>query len=1005
MKRGCAYRLILLLTLIQVCFTAFAQIAENKFSDRFESAKKLYNSGVYYAAEQAFDALGKDTYNLENLSRSEVEAYKVLCAIALDRVNIDGLVKNFAVYYPNSPELGMVKFALATHYFDKTDYSKALTVYETIHPKHLYKSSRLEYTFKKAYCNTRVGNYNASAEGFKEIIDSEFSQYTFPSLYYLGYVYYLDKRFAQAIPLFDRASKDSRFEIMSLYYAAESRFMLRDYDYIIEHGPALCGRLESDLQVNMNRIISESYYAENLPEKAKVYFDAFSQSGTSLSRKDQYFAGILSYSLKSYNAAIESFSHVVGVNDSLCQNANYYSANSYLQTKNKLAALSAFKMASEADFDEVIKEDAMFNFAKLSFDVNSDISQFRRYQELYPKSGKEDEINSYMAASFLIRKDYRSAVDVLTTIKKLSSESSANLQKAAFFRAMQLIENKGYRSAVPMLELSVRYGDNNQMLNNLAQFWLAECYYRNDKYDKAVEMNINLINIPSFRRTREYPDAIYNLAYCFFKKGDFASAQTWFSKYVDAQLQSKTFEKDAKIRLADSYFMQKAYADAAPIYENVYTAYLSSEDVYPALQGAISYGLIGNDTKKISILRMVTKNNQDAPLYPQALFELGRTYVQRGSDSNASECFNTLLTRAQDSTFFSKSLLELAMINSNKSNYDKAIGYYKRIIEEAPLSPEVQDAISGMESIYQTLNRPEEFLSYLDGWGMSNVKTADEKELMRFNAAEQIYLSGNYPAAMNALQSFLSAYPSGSKSAQACFYFAESLKATGRMEAASDAYLQVMKMGEGAFSEAATNNYAKISYDLEHYTKAIEAYETLSYIAKTDKMKDAAYAGRMRAYFGDKQYDKALKDAQRIQNIKGVSESMLREAKFIMAKSYMVIGDRDLAKPIIEALSKDSDDAIAAEGKYILILDAYDAGDFVSVENKVYAFSDMGTSQLYWLAKSFIVLGDSYADREEWTQAKATFESVEKGYKPSSDGDDVLDQVDMRLKKLKSMGK
>src|SRR5574344_1845270 len=139
MKRGCAYRLILLLTLIQVCFTAFAQIAENKFSDRFESAKKLYNSGVYYAAEQAFDALGKDTYNLENLSRSEVEAYKVLCAIALDRVNIDGLVKNFAVYYPNSPELGMVKFALATHYFDKTDYSKALTVYETIHPKHLYK--------------------------------------------------------------------------------------------------------------------------------------------------------------------------------------------------------------------------------------------------------------------------------------------------------------------------------------------------------------------------------------------------------------------------------------------------------------------------------------------------------------------------------------------------------------------------------------------------------------------------------------------------------------------------------------------------------------------------------------------------------------------------------------------------------------------------------------------------------------------------------------------------
>ena len=70
------------------------------------------------------------------------------------------------------------------------------------------------------------------------------------------------------------------------------------------------------------------------------------------------------------------------------------------------------------------------------------------------------------------------------------------------------------------------------------------------------------------------------------------------------------------------------------------------------------------------------------------------------------------------------------------------------------------------------------------------------------------------------------------------------------------------------------------------------------------------------------------------------------------------------------------------------------------VENKVYAFSDAGSGQVYWLAKSFIVLGDSFVERDEYEQAKATFESVRDGYTPSGNEDDVMDNVEMRLRKL-----
>jgi hypothetical protein len=82
----------------------------------------------------------------------------------------------------------------------------------------------------------------------------------------------------------------------------------------------------------------------------------------------------------------------------------------------------------------------------------------------------------------------------------------------------------------------------------------------------------------------------------------------------------------------------------------------------------------------------------------------------------------------------------------------------------------------------------------------------------------------------------------------------------------------------------------------------------------------------------------------------------------------------------------------------MLIQDAYDSGDFKAVEDLTFKFSDSKTPQSYWLAMSFIVLGDSYAERDNFNQAKATFESISDNY--TNKNDDILDQVKLRLKKL-----
>ena len=341
------------------------------------------------------------------------------------------------------------------------------------------------------------------------------------------------------------------------------------------------------------------------------------------------------------------------------------------------------------------------------------------------------------------------------------------------------------------------------------------------------------------------------------------------------------------------------------------------------------------------------------------------------------------------------------MINSNSHKYEQALSYYKRVIEEKAISEEGESALAGLENIYRIQNKAEEFFAYLENVGLSTVKSADEKENMIFNSAQQIFLSEDYPAAISALTSYLEKYPHGANSLQGMFYIAESLNKLGKAEQAADQYLKVMKSGEGAFTEIATLNYGKLSYQLQKYTEAAKAYETLEQIAKLGNNKSEGTIGKMRSLYKCNDTDGAISASENVLALNDIPKETKREAMFIKGKALQVKEERDMANKMFAQLSKEPADAYGAESAYILILDAYDSGNFTQVEELTFKLSDSSTPHTYWLAKSFIVLGDSYAERDEMEQAKATFESIKENYTPAGAEDDVIAQVEKRLNKLK----
>ena len=102
----------------------------------------------------------------------------------------------------------------------------------------------------------------------------------------------------------------------------------------------------------------------------------------------------------------------------------------------------------------------------------------------------------------------------------------------------------------------------------------------------------------------------------------------------------------------------------------------------------------------------------------------------------------------------------------------------------------------------------------------------------------------------------------------------------------------------------------------------------------------------------------------------------------------------------LKVLSEEPSTDEGAEAAYLLIQDQYDRAAFDGISEKVYAFSEKAGGQNYWLAKAFIVLGDTFAEQGNLAQARATFESIRSGYTSTGVQDDVLDQVALRLNKL-----
>lgn len=965
-------------------------------SKEFKEALRLYDRGMANRSSIVFDRLARMN------SDADAEGYAVLADIVSGTPGYVSMMETYLAKHPHTALSFKMRYQHAMNLFEAENYEEAGKILSDIDRKRIDKGQVDEYIFKAAFCALENGDKDQAKELFEEIDLRPVSDFTAPSRYLLGIVAYEDKDFQKAIDWMDEASEDSRFKTMAEYYIFECRFMLKDHEFVLANGDAMYAAVPKERKAHLARIISESCLVLGDVDKARKYYElAGAGADVENNRSDWFYSGSVLYAVDDYEGAIRNYSNMTDRTDSLGQIANYHLGYSYIQTKNKVAALDAFKDAANVLHDPELTEDAFFNWAKLAFDLNDDTSVFNAYIDAYPAKEQEQRINSYIAVAALHDRDYEAAVNAYDKIDELDEYMVLNYMKANYLRANQLVKSGSYRLAIPCLKAAAYYSDRSSRFNQLSRFWLAESYYRNDQYKDALTTYTDLYNISALYGQEEHDLLPYNIAYCHFKNEDYAAALKWFGEYLNDPY--ATYRKEALVRSADCYFVNKDYKKACEMYENVIKGYADTSDMYPYYQAAVAYGLLKKPAKKIEVLSNVMKASPDAEFYAESLYELGRAYVAAYEDDKAQECFRLLADNVKDATYVARAYLEMGSLARNQSQYNEALKYYKTVVEDMPMSGYAEDALAAIESIYQIRNKPEEYIAYIEKIGKGDSKTADEKEDMIFNSAEQIFLSENYQKALVALDSYLEQYPDGRNAYKADFYKAESYRLLGKFEQACDCYRKVIEGGEGSFVELSMLNFSDISFRLERWEDAYGGYSSLYSAALLENNKSTALSGMMRSAYRGHDWNEAIKNADKVMFDSRTTPALHTEAQYVKAKSYLASSRRDEAFAILEKLAEDVTGQYGAEAAYLLILDSYDKGDFEEVENKVFAFSDAGSPQVYWLAKSFIVLGDSFVERDELAQAKATFESVRDGYEPQTADDDVKDNVEIRLKKLEEM--
>ncbi|HUH19266.1 tetratricopeptide repeat protein [Albibacterium sp.] len=983
------------------------QSAWQEIDKAYKSGMELYERGKYVAAAKQFDkvettrirsVIQEDEQAQVSLLKEKARFYQAVCALEVGNKDAEDLFMKYIKDYPTSSNTKAAYYQVGRSYFAQTNYDKAIEWFEKLDGTALTGSESSEYRFKLAYSYFKKDR-NSEAKPMFERLKNERSAYNESAIYYYAYLAYLDGEYKTALSEFERLKGSKQFENSYPYYIASLYYLDGRYDDVLAYAIPILETTNQESETDLFRIVGATYFSKGDLANSKIYYDKYqaADQGKTQSNQDTYNIGYIAFKNGNNEKAIAEL-------EKLDQPEAYYQAgmitlgDAFLKAKNKESARNAFFRASKLDFDPQLKEEGALNYAKLSYELEFHqvaLEATQEYLRTYPTSTKINEAKTLLAEILLSTKNYNDAVDILETIANRSPEANAAYQKVTYFRGLEHYNERAFENAISLFMRSESHPIDPE-IQALATYWKAEAMYEVRKYGEAVVNFDRFLRYPAAKSTSVYNYANYALAYAAYRNSSFSTAANYFERFLASGDADVNTRNDAIARLGDSYFSLRSYDRALAQYNKLITSKASSED-YALYQRGIIQGLQGQVDTKIATLLDLQQKFPNSNYSDDAAFEIPYSHFLRGDYDVAITGLQQMVEDYPRSSYVPRALVTIGLVHYNNKENDEAIGIFKRVVDEYSTTDEAKLALKSIQNIYIDNGDAQGYLSYALSTNIGDLTTA-EQDNITFQAANGLFVRGEFAAAVEAINAYFDKFPKPIQEKFARFIRAESLWRTGKPTEALHDYNIILNDWTSPYTERTLLSVSELHLQLKQYNEAVATLKKLELTADYKANYGFAINNLMLCYFMMGDMDEALKYANFVIGYEKSSQEEVAKAHLFAGKAYLAKDDKASAKKEFDLAAKGSQTIVGAEAKYNYGQLQFDEKGILAAQKTAFDLIKNMPSYDYWVAKSFILLADTYVALKDDFQAKSTLESIIENYEKKDD--DIIPEATKRLDQI-----
>ncbi|MEZ4960814.1 MAG: tetratricopeptide repeat protein [Saprospiraceae bacterium] len=967
----------------------------------YKKGEDFFNQGLYgYAITEYKSAIDQllpvNEPQWEHLKmRAELGYAK--SAVRLDLPDGEKLILDFIRKYKPDPLASLALLEVANYFFNAKKYDKALEFFQQINPRDLSKQQRDELYFKMGYSQFVQKNFREAEANFLQIKDTQ-NEYFYPANYYYGLCKFFQTKYTDAIKSFRLVERSTEYKPHVPYYITQIYFAQRDFDQVIAYAePKLNDRSLRNIN-DMNQLVGQAYFEKGDYAKALPYLEKHGESSGRMTETEFYQLAFTQYKMGKYKSAADNFEELNAVNSLLGQTALYYLGDTRLKLNDKVAARNAFSAASRMNFDADIQENALINYAKLSYELKFDRDALNALQQIRTSSKYYNDAQTLMSEIFVNTRNYDQAISTLEGMPNKTPKLKEAYQKVLYLRGLQLYRDGKYANAKDLLVKSVNNSVSSET-KALSLYWLGDIAHQEKDYNKSIDYLNQFLALA--KTQKDLPDessvftANYLQGYNYLKKLNYTTAQGYFQDAVAGIKRNRTFIQnkavkdgvlgDATLRAGDCLFKRNQYNQAIQFYDEAVNARYPGFE-YALFQKAIIEGLRGNNTDKIIALESLVEQYPLSQYADNALFQLGITYQEIKQSSKATTAFQTLVAKYPNSDLVNDALLRLGLVAYNQGNNQGAIEYYKQVFSHSPSKEEADAALAALREIYiKDMGDPDGYAAFLEtipGYKLDNIG----KDTLAFDAAETAYESGNYERAVTAYTDYIRKYPTGINILPAYYHRGESFAVLKQYAKALADYEWVISKGPGRYYVDAVGKAAQIAYNSEQdFKKAYDYFTKWEQVATTSEDRFEAQLGAMRAAYRLNDVAAVQTAARKVANNPAATDDHRATAEFYLGKIAYDRKDYAAAMQSFNQVVKMSDNEQTAEARYLIANIHYLNRDLEKAKKRCLDNNNDNSNYPYWVGKSLLLLADVFAEQGDLFSARTVLEALISNYENKTD--------------------